>query len=386
MIKSCPACYSNKIKCFYRQDNVPAQSSLLMSTKAEAINCRRGDLDLALCCECGFIFNRKFVSETQISDGECEVSQGFSSCFNSFAKSLADKLISEYGVKGKTVIEIGCGKGEFLELICERGRNNGIGIDPAFKEGRIKENERLKFYREFYSPRHGGLQADLICCRHTLEHISDCGDFMRLVRENVNGNDETALFFEIPDVERILDEGAFWDIYYEHCSYFTMDSFSRLFRKEGFEHYELYRAYQGQYIISISRPVDVFEYDGIEKGPGEERVDEFVYSVERKVDCWRRLIKKSFGNGEKIVLWGAGSKGVAFLTTLDIVEEITFCVDINPFKAGMFMPGTGQEILRPEDMEKYQPDKVIIMNPVYYDEIKVDLEKFGVRPEILAVC
>ena len=77
------------------------------------------------------------------------------------------------------------------------------------------------------------------------------------------------------------------------------------------------------------------------------------------------------------------SKGVAFLTTLgQSLDDIAYAVDINPIKTGTFMAGTGQEIVAPAFLKAYQPDVVIIMNPVYRDEISRDLQVMGLAPEI----
>ena len=87
--------------------------------------------------------------------------------------------------------------------------------------------------------------------------------------------------------------------------------------------------------------------------------------------------------GQKVVLWGGGSKGVAFLTTLGLtLDDVAYAVDINPVKTGTFMAGTGQEIVAPSFLETYQPDAVIIMNPVYREEITRDLTAMGLSPDI----
>ena len=88
---------------------------------------------------------------------------------------------------------------------------------------------------------------------------------------------------------------------------------------------------------------------------------------------------------QKIVLWGAGSKAVAFLTTLDLKTEIEYCVDINPHKHGTFMAGTGQEIVAPADLQVYQPDLVIAMNPIYKTEIQTALDQLKVAAQIITI-
>ena len=85
------------------------------------------------------------------------------------------------------------------------------------------------------------------------------------------------------------------------------------------------------------------------------------------------------------MLWGSGSKGVAFLNTLAGAELIEYVVDINPYKHGKFMAGTGQEIVAPERLRDYRPDVVIAMNPIYLNEIQRSLDELGVAAELKAV-
>ena len=79
------------------------------------------------------------------------------------------------------------------------------------------------------------------------------------------------------------------------------------------------------------------------------------------------------------MLWGGGSKAVAFLTTLGVTNEIAYAVDINPRRSGTFLAGGGQQIVAPEFLRDYRPDVVIIMNPIYRDEIQAALADMGVR-------
>ena len=99
----------------------------------------------------------------------------------------------------------------------------------------------------------------------------------------------------------------------------------------------------------------------------------------RRFDAYRR-------NGRRVVLWGGGSKGVSFLTGLGItLDDVQYVVDINPNKTGTFMAGTGQEIIAPQFLVDYQPDVVIVMNPIYRNEIRRDLKEMGLSPQVLTV-
>jgi hypothetical protein len=85
------------------------------------------------------------------------------------------------------------------------------------------------------------------------------------------------------------------------------------------------------------------------------------------------------------VVWGSGSKGVAFLTALDLDKEIEYVVDINPYRQGKFMAGTGQQIVGPSFLAEYKPDVAIAMNPIYESEIQSDLRRMGLSTVVRSV-
>jgi hypothetical protein len=76
---------------------------------------------------------------------------------------------------------------------------------------------------------------------------------------------------------------------------------------------------------------------------------------------------------------------VAFLTTLKLADQIEYVVDINPYRHGKYMPGTGQEIVSPQFLTQYRPQKVIVMNPIYCEEIQRDLDRLSVNADLLSV-
>ena len=107
------------------------------------------------------------------------------------------------------MLEIGCGKGEFLTLICKLGDNHGIGYDPSFVPARHRSGQDVRFVREFFAEDTNEVAPDLLCCKMTLEHIEQTHRFLASVRSVANRKD-SIIFFQVPDVDRILKEGAFW--------------------------------------------------------------------------------------------------------------------------------------------------------------------------------
>jgi len=379
---------------FYEVTNVPVNSVLLVTTRDEAVNFQTGDITLAACPHCGFISNITFDEKLTQYTARYEATQGYSPTFNKFHQALAQDLIDRYDLHGKDIIEIGCDKGDFITMLCEMGGNRGVGFDPAYVPGRHPSSaaERLTFIPDFYSEKYTDYHADFICCKMTLEHIPDVGNFVATVRRSIGDNTGAVVFFQIPNARYVLCDVAFWDIYYEHCSYFTKGSLARLFRANGFEVKSLWTAYDDQYLMIEARPATAAPVGPPlpnEESPAEtlQLVDYFVTHYEPKRDEWRRALAHMKAQGQKVVLWGGGSKGVAFLTTLDqsLDDNIAYAVDINPIKTGTFMAGTGQEIVAPDYLRTYRPDVVIIMNPVYRDEIARDLASMDLSPEILTL-
>lgn len=387
----CPNCAHDELSVFYEVRNVPVHSCLMLPSRQAALDFPCGDIVLGFCENCGFITNVAFDAEWSAYAPNYEDQQSFSSTFNKFAHDLAQQWVDRYDLHNKNIVEIGCSKGDFLLKICELGDNSGVGIDPSVVPGRVHSNaaERVSFIQAYYSEDHAEYVGDFICCRHTLEHIHQTEDFIKIVRKSIGDRLHTAVCLEIPDTTRVLKELSFEDIYYEHCSYFTPGSLSRLFRISGFETTDLYRVYGEQYLIIEALPVSE---PSLKIHPLEESLEQsahdvryFASQIDQKLTQWKQQLIAMKTAGKRVVIWGSGSKCVAFLTTLDTKDYIEHVVDINPYRHGKFIPGVGKEIMPPEFLKDYQPDYVIVMNAIYRDEIQKTISEMDLSPEILTL-
>ena len=388
-IERCQACAADRLTSFYEVKGIPVHSCLMVETRAAAAAFRKGDLELVFCEACGFIQNAAYDPGLQHYSPDYEETQAFSPRFMAFVDELCADQDRKYRLAGKTALEIGCGKGEFLVALCERTGCRGIGIDPGYRPERTASPaaDRLTFIQDFYGPRYAHLQADYVCCRHTLEHIGPVGDFMRLVRASIADRPGVTVFFELPDVERVLEECAFWDIYYEHSSYFTLGSLARLFRATGFDIHELWKAYDGQYLMLESTPATGQTAPRLAAEDDLARTQAQVASFRARIgptlERLRNDVLRWKAGNRRIAVWGSGSKAVSYLTTLGIGPMIDAVVDINPHKWGKFLAGTGNEIVGPAALTDIRPEVVVVMNPIYEAEITADLHGRGLRPEIV---
>lgn len=394
MAITCPACNAQTMRSFFKVPSVPTNSCLLFETAEEAASYPCGEVDLGFCDNCGFISNMAFDEKLTEYSGRYEETQGYSGTFNRWHEALAKRLIDRHDLRGKRVIEIGCGKGEFLELLAEHGDVNGVGFDPGFHAGRLESEaaKKLEFVTDFYSEKYVDYSADFVCCKMTLEHIHSTEAFLGTVRRAIGDDLDTIVFFQIPEAGRIVEDCAFEDIYYEHCSYFTPGSVARLFRKTGFEVLDVDTEYDDQYLTIEAKPLAPSAKADCTPLPKEESVqvlaelvNSFPERCNAELDEWRGKLADLKAKNAKVVLWGSGSKAVAFLTTLDPEGFVEYCVDINPRRHDHYMPKTAQRIVGPDFLKEYQPDTVIIMNRIYTDEITQDLNEMGLNPTIHAL-
>jgi SAM-dependent methyltransferase len=391
---------SPRIEPFYEVQGIPVHNVLLLPSCEEASGYPKGNVTLGFCAACGFIQNTTFDASLLDYSPRYEDSQAFSPTFNAYALELAASLDQRHELRDRTVLEIGCGKGDFLKLLCESAGCRGIGFDPTFDAARTDlSGTRVKIRSERYTDRHADIEADLYCCRHTLEHIPDVRRFLEMLRTSIGTRYGTPVVFEVPDVARVLSEQAFWDVYYEHCSYFSAGSLARLFRASGFEVTDVRRVYADQYLLIEARAVEMPE-DGdrglsplrglspiLEESISSlaEAVNDFQQAVGRTLDDWRATIQRLRTEHKRVAVWGSGAKAVGFLATLNLGDEIGCVVDINPHKHGKFQPGTGHLIVAPEYLTDYRPDAVIVMNPIYIEEIRADLSTLQLHPELMAL-
>jgi SAM-dependent methyltransferase len=385
----CTGCGGDDVMLFHEQIGVPALVGVQWATADEARECVRGDILLGFCVRCGLVGNVAYDPERVDYADHYDNALDESRVYRQYARAEAERLIQTGDVRESTVLDIGCGRGDFLQTLCALGNNRGVGLDPSRtpRPESIAKDERLTFVPDVYSQQHADLDAKLICCRQVLEHIAQPARLLKTVREAIGNRRDVTLYLEVPNLDDVVQRGDIWTVIYEHCSYFSRSAMKHLLTRCGFEVTHMAETFGGTFLAVDAVPVE--HVNGSTKDEDRtssldaQSILRIVDWCTRKIHYWRSEIRMLEAEGQRIALWGAGARAVAFLNLLDIHHEIPWAVDINPRKKGHYLPGTAQQVVDPEFLKEYDPNVIIMMNPVYDDEIRSMVGKLGLHPRYL---
>jgi len=376
MTIACPLCGREAVE-FVRREGVPAHQHLLYGTAAAARAVPRGTLSYRACPACGFVYNAAFDPALLDYGGDYNNSQNHSPAFREHVDGLVDLLLNRKGVRNARVVEVGCGDGAFLRRLVEpEGAGNvGFGFDPSYTGPADDLGGRLKFFRAVYDESSPPLAADAVVSRHVIEHIPAPLAMLAAIRGALGGR-AARVFFETPCVDWILRGHVVWDLFYEHCSLFTLGSLGYAFQAAGFEVAAAGHVFGGQYLWVEATPA---AGKTVPRNPGAAETVRLahVFAAEERVELarWGSLLAGLEG---RVAVWGAGAKAVTFCQLLDPEGDRIDCLaDVNPAKQGRFLVGTGHPILPPAALAGRGVRHVLVLNPNYADEIRAAATALG---------
>ncbi len=379
---TCPACRGSELSTVVALGDLPVFCNVLADSAPEARDAPMGSIDLRQCTNCAMLVNVAFDEDVAEYQPGYENSLHHSEVFQDWARSLAVGLVERHGLRGRTALEIGCGGGGFLELLCEAGMGRAIGYDPSLPaEAEVSHDERIEIHRGFLEDPPSE-RIDLALCRHVLEHVTDPGAIVDLL---TRAAPEGAIYLEVPDATTMLTTGGIYDVIYEHCSYFGAPAMTALLDRTGLSAIDIRREFGDQYLTVQALPgtESTLTRDADSVSELLELGRQFGRQVSTALAAWAARLEEFRDTGRDVVVWGAGSKGVTFVNLVDGGEHVSRLVDLNPLKFGRFVPGAATAVVAPSDLVADPPDVVVVMNQLYRDEIVAALEELGISAEVV---
>jgi hypothetical protein len=271
-------------------------------------------------------------------------------------RQLAQEWLQNYQLAERSVIEIGCGEGAFLEPFVRAGCDC-TGFEPG-PDARLASERGIRVLREnFHATRMAELQPHAIICRHVLEHFSNPLDFLQdIALTAIELGIQPLVLAEVPCIEKTLEQNRISDFFYEHVSHFTEHSLRTLFELAGFEVLELSRRYANELLVLVARPrqqplAAVFRVAS----------RRFTSILQRQTANAQKVLAEWRAAGVQIALWGGAGKAAALINMLGLgKEQFPVVVDSDPRKVGAFVPGTGQEIRAPSHLKAHPVDGILI--------------------------
>lgn len=329
----------------YKVEQLPVFQNRMYDTADAAQNCPRGDMRLVQNLDTGLVYNAAFRPELMTYDANYQNEQAVSPLFTRHLEAVAE--IVEHTMGREALVEVGCGKGTFLEMLNGRGCDIA-GFDPTYEGA----NPRV---RRHYFETGVGITARGLILRHVLEHVQDPVQFLHNLRDANSG--EGLIYIEVPCFDWISKHRAWFDIFYEHVNYFRLSDFQRIFGRivaSG-------RLFSGQYLYVVA-DLATLRY------PQASVDDRAILPV----DFTAAITLKRPGS-DNAVIWGGASKGVIFaLLKARAGQPVSRVIDINPAKQDKYLPATGLQVHSPEAALSCIPlgSTIFVMNSNYLQEIR----------------
>ncbi len=264
-------------------------------------------------------------------------------------------------------MEIGSNDGSFLETLIKRGYQNVLGVEPAEDAMKAAQQKGVETIRAYFSREVAEDlvstigRCDLLVARQVLEHITDLESFREAMRILLRPGGYVLI--EVPNFGFSLNAPDYSAIWEEHVNYFTLQTLSRFLADAGVRliHKETAN-FSGEALIIVGQCGGTVSSIPFRDCSKELREMAIAYR-----DRWP-VFRKAFGQflhnlqtaGEKVVVYGAGSRACSLINFAGLSPYIEFVLDDQPEKQGKYMPGSRLAILPGETLETHFVDLCLL--------------------------
>ena len=297
-------------------------------------------------------------------------SGGFSTTMVNLRRKQYTHLIEKYGLEGKKFIEVGCGRGEFLNVLKEFPVKV-YGIEHKSELVDIAQKTGLNVQKDFLGSEDKTIcngPFDVFLSFNFLEHQPDPNGMLQGIYHNLT--EDGMGLITVPSLEYILENNGYYEFIRDHLVYYTFETLEFVLNKNGFEilEKEMVNRDTLSVIVRKRKKIDVSKIS--------DSYENICHEINEYVD---RLNSQ----GKYVAIWGASHQGFTLAATAHLEEKIKYIIDSAPFKQGKYAPASHIPIISPEEAIKSPVDAIIIMAPGYTNEIaSIIRERFGREVEI----
>jgi 2-polyprenyl-3-methyl-5-hydroxy-6-metoxy-1,4-benzoquinol methylase len=376
MISRCRSCGKELLPdLLFRMENMPSAAQHFPE-RGELAADRGVPLTLRQCSGCGLV---QLDSEPVAYYREVIRASAYSPAMKEFRLSQFSDWIARYGLARKRILEPGCGRGEYLELMASCGADvSGTEYGPeSVRFCRDRGLEVEPVYFEHGTERLPAAPFDAFFMLNWLEHIPSPSAFLQAVRGNLRAG--AAGLVEVPNFDMILKHGLLTEICAEHLYYFSEKTLRNTLENNGFDVISCRPVWE-DYILSA----EVVKRNAVSLSGFSDRREKIFADV------------RNFLAGAKhAAVWGAGHQSMAVMAMLGMsADSICYVVDSSPLKQGKYTFTTHIPIVPPSRLDSDVPDALIVMCAGYSDEVARQVRaRFGntvklavMRNDGLEVC
>jgi len=358
----CIVCGDENAKVIYETSNEKlARYGFLNSDNDSELNENKLHQKIVFCGICHFAWNKAFEYSKIKYDSDKIIEAGnFSKRYIEYQKSSAKNLKKIMGFLPDVAVEIGAGTGIFIK---ELEAKRKIAIEPSKEADRIDNS--VEVYNQYYREEDFNIPANIVVMRQVLEHIQYPVEFLQQIKKSFNHGSNFYIYIEVPNSTLTFRFGRFYDYYYEHCNYFSVQTINFLANKLNMEIVDLSTAMDGELIsfLLTNKKISPEEIKG-KISKNQNKISDKLNSIESA--------------GKKILAWGASGNGVNLLNKLKISKNlIPVVIDSDKNKQGKYIPGTLQKIISPIEAVDHKPDVILVLTQFHKNEIgELSLELF----------